>query len=113
MGREDPGEAGVKTAVSHDFAAHRFETRVDGLDAMLDYVLDDDAAALDGSRRRTMTITHVRVPEPIAGRGIAGDLTAAALAHARDAGWRVVPQCVYAAAYVRRHRQWSDLVDTR
>jgi predicted GNAT family acetyltransferase len=110
MGREDPGEAGVKTTVSHDFAAHRFETRVDGLDAMLDYVLDDRLGD-SGTGPRTMTITHVRVPEPIAGRGIAADLTAAALAHARSAGWRVVPQCAYAVAYVRRHPQWSDLLD--
>jgi predicted GNAT family acetyltransferase len=60
-----------------------------------------------------MTITHVRVPDPIAGRGIAGDLTAAALAEARREGWRVVPQCPYADAYMRRHPQWSDLLETR
>ncbi|HVT33680.1 MAG TPA: GNAT family N-acetyltransferase [Rhodanobacteraceae bacterium] len=109
--------------VSHDPGQHRFEAKVEGLDATLDYVLDDDglhhgrptAGRRDDERPRgrTMTITHVRVPEPIAGRGIAGDLTAAALAHARRERWRVIPQCPYAAAYVRRHPQWSDVLETR
>lgn len=94
----------MTAAVSHDRKCRRFEAKVDGLEATLDYDLDDS---------RTMTITHVRVPDPIAGRGIAGDLTAAALAEARREGWRVVPQCPYADAYMRRHPQWSDLLETR
>jgi predicted GNAT family acetyltransferase len=108
----------MTAGISHDGTRHRFETSVDGLHATLDYVLDHgrpEGSGRDDGRpdRRTMTITHVRVPDPIAGRGIAADLTAAALAHARDAGWRVVPQCAYAAAYVRRHPQWSDLLAAR
>lgn len=99
----------MTATISHDSGRHRFETRVEGLDARLDYLLDEGSTG----GPRTMTITHVRVPDPIAGRGIAGDLTAAALAHARREGWRVVPQCAYAIAYLRRHADWSDLLDSR
>jgi predicted GNAT family acetyltransferase len=50
------------------------------------------------------------VPDPVSGRGIAASLTKAALTHARVAGWRVIPQCPYAAVYVQRHPEWSDIL---
>lgn len=86
--------------IAHDAASHRFETRVDGEHATLDYELADDV----------MTITHVVVPEPIGNRGIAAAMTEAALGYAREHGLRVVPRCPYAAAYVARHRQWADIL---
>jgi hypothetical protein len=95
--------------IEHDPAAQRFSTTRDGARAVLDYMLD-------GS---TMTITHTEVPPPIAGRGIATELVRSALAAARGRGWRVVPACSYAAAYMARHSQQradlqqheSDLLD--
>jgi predicted GNAT family acetyltransferase len=86
--------------IAHAAVQHRFETRVDGEHCTLDYELDGN----------TMTITHVIVPDPVSGRGIAAALTEAALAHARSAGWRVIPQCAYAVDYVRKHRAWSDVL---
>ncbi|KAG1529794.1 hypothetical protein G6F50_017755 [Rhizopus delemar] len=38
-----------------------------------------------------MVITHTEVPEPIAGRGIAGELTRVALRFAREQKYKVVP----------------------
>jgi uncharacterized protein len=95
--------------IEHDTAAHRFTTRVEGEQAVLDYVLDGD----------TMTITHTGVPQPIAGRGIAAELVHAALIAARNQGWEVVPACSYAAAYMAKHpeecadllKHQSDLLD--
>jgi uncharacterized protein len=95
--------------IEHDAAAHRFTARVDGELAVLDYVLD-------GS---TMTITHTGVPRPIEGRGIAAELTRAALEAARSQGWEVVPACSYAASYMAKHpdecadlrKHESDLLD--
>ena len=80
-------------AVAHDVAAQRFTAAVDGHTAALDYSLSAGV----------MSITHTRVPEPIAGRGIAAELTRAALEAARAAGWTVNPVCSYAAAYMRRN----------
>lgn len=86
--------------VTHDPAAARFTARVDGSVAEQTYRIADGV----------MTILHTRVPDAIAGRGIAGTLTAAALAHARAQGLKVVPQCSYVAAYVEKHSEYADLV---
>jgi predicted GNAT family acetyltransferase len=86
--------------IAHDAMHRRFETTVESEHCTLDYELDGD----------TMIITHVRVPDPVSGRGIAAALTEAALAHARSAGWRVIPQCPYAVDYVHKHPGWSDVL---
>lgn len=85
----------------HDPAARRFTTRLDGHEAELVY-------ALHGGR---MVIEHTGVPGAIGGRGVAAALVKAALDHARAQGWRVVPACSYAAAYVQRHPGYADLLD--
>ena len=86
--------------IVHDAAGHRFETTVDGEHCVLEYKMD----------ARTMTITHVSVPAPVSGRGIAGALMRAALESARKQGWRVVPQCPYAAYFLKENPQWSARV---
>ena len=85
----------------HDPAACRFSTRLDGHEAELVY-------SLRGAR---MVIDHTGVPEAIGGRGVAAALVKAALEHARAQGWRVVPACSYAAAYVQRHPEYANLMD--
>ena len=84
--------------VEHDMQAHRFATRVEGLDAVLDYSLSGGV----------MTITHTHVPKPLEGRGIAAELMRAALTTARKADWKVNPACSYAAAYLRRNPAESE-----
>ncbi len=54
-------------------------------------------------KRKRMVITHTEVPEPIAGRGIAGELTRVALRFAREQKYKVVPACSYAEAFLQRH----------
>ena len=87
--------------VVHNPAASRFEAVVDGVLCVLEYRLHDGV----------MTITHTGVPEAVGGRGIAGALTAAAFDTARHEHWRVVPACAYAAAWITRHPEYTDLVD--
>ncbi len=86
--------------IEHDASASRFQTLVDGQRAVLDYELDDGV----------MVITHTGVPEAIGGRGIAAALTRFALEHARAAGWKVIPACAYAATFMQRHGEYSDLL---
>ncbi len=90
----------LPNTVHHNPAQACFETTVDGHRAVLEYVLESGA----------MVITHTGVPEAIGGRGIAADLTRAALAHARAAGLKVVPACAYAAAFMQRHSEYTDLL---
>jgi len=85
--------------IRHDRDAHRFETRVDEVPCELDYALADGV----------MTITHTRVPKAVGGRGIAAALVRAALDAARAEGWRVVPACSYASAWMQRHPEYDAL----
>ena len=79
--------------VEHQPSNRRVVAVVDGEEAVLDYTL---AAGV-------MTITHTGVPKSIEGRGIAGQLMREALNAAGVNGWRVVPACSYAAAYMTKH----------
>jgi uncharacterized protein len=84
--------------ITHE--TQRFSTVIDGHLAKLDYTCDGTI----------MTITHTNVPDALGGRGIAGQLTQAAFDHARAAGWKIVPACSYAAAWVKRHASEQDLL---
>lgn len=56
--------------------------------------------SLDGDR---MTLTHTEVPEVMGGKGIGGQLVAAAVQRARTSGETIVPQCPYARAWLEKH----------
>jgi predicted GNAT family acetyltransferase len=71
----------------------RFEATVEGHLCVLDY-------RLEGS---TVFMTHVGVPPPVEGRGIAGELTQTAVAWARAEGLEIVAACPYVAAWMGRH----------
>ena len=86
--------------IQHDSRAHQFHTDVEGERCVLDYTLDSDV----------MTITHTGVPAKVGGRGIAAALVQAAVDAARGAGWKVVPSCSYAAAWMQRHPIHDDLL---
>ncbi|MCD9086871.1 GNAT family N-acetyltransferase [Stenotrophomonas sp. SY1] len=87
-------------SIQHNPAEHCFETTVDGHRAVLDYELENGV----------MVITHTGVPQAIGGRGIAAELTRAALEHARSNGLKVVPACAYAAAFMQRHGEYTALL---
>jgi predicted GNAT family acetyltransferase len=94
--------------IQHDQDARRFDTTVDGAHCLLDYTLRDRTLA-DGLASRVMTITHTEVPAEVGGRGVASALVQAAMDTAREHGWKVVPACSYAAAWMRRHTGYQDL----
>jgi predicted GNAT family acetyltransferase len=87
-------------AIKHDPAQQRFQVQVEGVVCVLEYRRDGEV----------MTITHTGVPEAVGGRGIAAALTRAALDTARREGWKVRPQCSYAAAWLQRHVEYHDLL---
>jgi uncharacterized protein len=87
-------------SIQHDASLRQFYVIVDSYRCILDYHF---AAG-------TMTITHTGVPDAVGGRGIAAALTQTALEHARTSGWKVVPACSYASAYIRRHPEYQSLL---
>jgi predicted GNAT family acetyltransferase len=86
--------------VTHNVAAHRYEAVVDGHRSICEYELADGK----------MVFTHTLVPPELRGRGIAEKLVRTALAEARAAGRKVVPQCSYVARFIERHKEFSDLL---
>lgn len=90
----------MKISIAHEPSSPRFVAVVEGQESVLGY-------RLTGS---TMTITHTNVPPSLRGRGIAGELTRFALETARKQGWKVVPVCSYAAAFLKQHPEYDDLL---
>jgi predicted GNAT family acetyltransferase len=88
-------------AVRHEPEARRFAAEMGGKTAYLTY------RELDG---RILDLDHTFVPREHRGGGIASQLTAEALAYARDRGYRVVPSCPFVAAYIGRHTEHRDLL---
>jgi predicted GNAT family acetyltransferase len=78
----------------------RYEVRVGGEMAVLTYARAGDE----------IIFLHTLVPEPLEGRGIASQLAHTALEEARAANLRVVAQCPYVAAYVRRHPEYVAIL---
>jgi predicted GNAT family acetyltransferase len=79
--------------IVHNAAKHRFEALIDGELSRVEYRIAGDA----------FMINHTEVPPSLGGRGIAGKLVAAAVAYARSANLRVVPNCSYARAWLEKH----------
>ena len=90
----------IPVTVRHDEAQSRFLIEIDGHLAHADYTLD-------GER---IVFTHTFVPPELRGRGLAEYLVRAALAHARLHKFQVVPACSYVAAFIERHKEFSDLL---
>src|SRR4029077_9359870 len=86
--------------IRHNTALQRFEATVGGELARADYRMDGNV----------MRMVHTEVPPGMEGRGIAGALVRAALAHARAAGLTVLPRCSYVRAYMRRHPETHSLL---
>jgi hypothetical protein len=79
--------------INHDSLAHQLSAKLEAQTGLLDY-------ELDGS---VMRITHIRVPRPIGGRGVAKELMQSALDLAAANEWTVTPICAYAVAYMKKH----------
>jgi predicted GNAT family acetyltransferase len=86
--------------VEHNAAQHRYELTEEGLTATADYRRNG----------QTLMITYVQSPPPLRGKGTAGRLMAGMLDEVRDEGLKVTPICGYAAAWIRRHPDYQDLL---
>lgn len=79
---------------------NRFELPVEGHTAFAAYTIDGDV----------LTFTHTVVPRELEGRGIASRLIAHALDDAKTRGLKIVPQCPFVAAYIKKHPEWEALL---
>jgi uncharacterized protein len=79
--------------IENNRGSSRFEVMANGKLAWLDYRVEPG----------TIFLLYVEVPAEEEGRGIGSSLAVAALEFARDQGLKVVPQCPFIAAYMRKH----------
>ena len=56
--------------------------------------------------------THTEVPTAHEGQGLGTILIRAALASARERGLKVIPICPFFAAYMAKHAEVQDLLDS-
>jgi predicted GNAT family acetyltransferase len=89
-----------KLEVVHAPEARRFQIEVEKYMAVLEYVM----------RGEKMVFTHTGVPRPLEARGVGSRLAKAGLAYAREQGFRVVPACEFMEVYMRRHKEYQDLL---
>jgi predicted GNAT family acetyltransferase len=81
----------------------RYEARIgDRVVGIAEYELTDD--------RGPIVFTHTEVIEELEGKGIAGKLAQSALEDVRSRGLRLVADCPYISSYLKRHRDWDDLI---
>ena len=77
---------------------HRFVFETDGQTAELVY--DEQPGRL--------VLIHTGVPDAVGGRGIGGQLVAAAVERARAEGLILVPRCPYARHWLETHPDATD-----
>ena len=81
----------------------RYEVTVDGALARIDFRMMSGALAL----------MHTEVPDAIASRGVARELTEYAIQDARFRSLEILPFCPYVTAYIKRHPEYVELVSDR
>jgi predicted GNAT family acetyltransferase len=67
--------------------------------------------ALYERRPSDLVIRHVEAPVPLRGTGAAGELMRGVAEIARAEGRTIIPACGYARAWLRRHKEYSDLLN--
>jgi predicted GNAT family acetyltransferase len=82
-------------------AQHRYEARIGNeLAGYCEYNLLSEA----------IMFTHTEVLEAFEGRGVGSALARHVLDRARSDGKQVIPVCQFIAGYIRKHRDYADLV---
>jgi predicted GNAT family acetyltransferase len=90
----------MTATVRDNTQSHRFELEID----------DHVAKAWYRRQGNVVTFTHTEVPEELGGKGVGSRLAKGALDKVRAAGERVVAVCPFIAAYIKRHREYADLL---
>jgi predicted GNAT family acetyltransferase len=86
--------------VTENAAHHRFELKVGDHVAMAFYDLSPGV----------ITFTHTKVPETLSGQGVGTRLARGALEQVRTRGLKVVPQCPFIAAFIRKNPEFATLL---
>ena len=82
-------------------AGHRYEAWLDG--GVVGFAVYREEPG-------RVVFLHTEVSDQVEGRGVGSALVRGALDDVRARGERAVPLCPFVAAYIKRHRDFQDLV---
>ena len=80
--------------------SHRLELELEGGVAFIEYKLSQDK----------LFLIHTEVPAALEGKGVASAIVQKALQYARDNNCKIVPICPFVQSYLKRHKEWNDLI---
>ena len=81
----------------------RFETKIDGHDAFIEYSVQPGILSLD----------HTEVDKALAGQGVASEMTEKVLMEIELRGLKVIPACSYIEKYINKHPEWKSILANR
>jgi predicted GNAT family acetyltransferase len=80
--------------------ANRLELDISDSTAFIEYKLSG----------HNLFLIHTEVPKELEGKGVGGAIVQKALQYAKDNGYKIVPLCVFVQSYLKRHKEWDDIV---
>jgi predicted GNAT family acetyltransferase len=94
----------LAATVRDNVTAHRYEL-----------LLDDEVVGELMYRKQgeVVTLIHTEIAARLEGRGLGEQLVAGVLDDIRGEGLHIVPLCPFVGAYLRRHPEYADLVESR
>lgn len=95
-----PSDDGV---FSDNRAQHRFELAFKNGTVTMDYEMSPGA----------LTITHTDVPKALEGRGLGSRIAGLVVHEARRRGLKLKPECPFFAAYLKKHPEHNDIVQSQ
>jgi predicted GNAT family acetyltransferase len=87
--------------IENNESAQRFEVRIDGHEAFVQYRYTDGG---------DLVLSHTEVPPALGGRGLGGKLAGAALDFARSRNLTVVVTCPFITNYINKHAEYHALL---
>ncbi len=90
----------MSDAVRDNEAKKQFELEVEGHTAFAAYQLAG----------QTITFTHTVVPKELGGKGVGSTLARGALDQVRARGLKVVAQCPFIAAFIKKNDEYAALL---
>ncbi len=87
--------------VIHNNKEHRFEAKVKGYRALVEYQL---------LGCEIMNIYHTEVPEPIGEQGIGSAIMKEAFEFARRNHYQILPTCPFAQSYLEKHADYRNVL---
>jgi predicted GNAT family acetyltransferase len=79
---------------------HRLELEVEGSIAFIEFKLSHGK----------LFLIHTEVPPALEGKGAGSAIVQKALQYAKDNNYKIVPICAFVQSYLKKHKEWSDIV---